>query len=135
MTQLVEWLVAGGGLEGASPKQVKAILAKLETMAVVIEHRSLPQAVFGVVDGEPYVAYWNATGAMNTTAAFARDHLSPARAKRAVREAMAIHAAVSSTDPLRADGYNTAREAYVRRLLEAKSVDDGGAPSLAEGAL
>lgn len=135
MTQLIEWIMDGGGLEGASPKQVKAILAKLETMATVVEHRSLPQAVFGVVDGEPYVAFWNVTGAMNTTAHFAHDHLSPARAKRAVREAMAVHAAVSSTDPHRADGYSAAREAYVRRLLEVRSVAAGGAQVLAEGAL
>lgn len=127
--------MSGGGLEGASPRQVKAILTKLEKLAVVVEHGTLPTAVFGVAENEPFVAFWNSSGAMNTTADFSHDHLSDRRALRAVREAMAVHAAIKSDNPYRADEYAKAREQYLRNRLEDKSVAAGGSQALADGAL
>jgi signal transduction protein with GAF and PtsI domain len=105
-------------------------------MATVVEHQTLPQAVFGVTDDdEPFVAFWNTSGAMNTTKHFAHDHLSPARAQRAVREAMAVHAAITTTELHRAAAYERTREVYLRKRLEAQHLADGGAQALAQGAL
>lgn len=136
MTTLVELLMAGGGLEGASPKQIRAILAKLETLAVVVENRSLPRVVFGLTDdGDPVVAFRYAMRPPTAASHFAHEHLSEHRAMRAVREAMAVHAAITSTDTYSAAAYDSARDVYLRQHLEAKSVAEGGARSLAEGVL
>jgi hypothetical protein len=132
---LVELLMHGGGLEGASAKQIRAVLEKLGTVAVVVPHGSLPQAHFGVADDEPYVVLLSAEGGPNTSAPFEREHLSAGRSMRRVRESMAVHAAITSNDSHKADAYNGAREQYLRNRVEAQSVADGGAQSLAEGAL
>lgn len=136
MTTLIEWLQDGGGLEGASPRQVKAILDNLQTMATIVEHRTLPQAQFAITtDGNPVVAYHYPMTLTATAAPFAHEHLSPARAMRAVREATAVHAAVTSAVPDRAASYAAARELYVRRLLEVGLVAEGGSQALAGGVL
>lgn len=132
---LAELVFSGGGLEGASEKQVRAILAKLEQFATVVEHRTLPEAVFGVTDSEPHVVFYRRDGGGNSTSSFVRDHLSPSRAMRAVREAMAVHAALSSDDAYISAAYASAREQFLRNELEADSVAAGGSRNLAEGAL
>lgn len=125
----------GGGLEGASPKQVRAMVDKLALIAAVVPHGSLPEAHFGVTDAQPYVAFLAAEGGLNSTAPFDRQHLSAQRAMRSVREAMAVHAAVTSQLPHRQAAYAAARGQYLRNRVEAESIAAGGAKALAEGAL
>ncbi|SDT41744.1 hypothetical protein SAMN04489743_2823 [Pseudarthrobacter equi] len=135
MNSLVELLMHGGGLEGASQKQIRAVLEKLGTIAVVVPHASLPQAHFGVNDGEPYLILLSADGGPNTSVPFAREHLSAGRSMRAVKESMSVHAAITSEVPIHQDSYGKAREQFLRNRIEADSIAAGGAPALAEGAL
>lgn len=124
--------MSGGGLEGASEKQVRAILAKLDLLAVVVEHRTLPSAMFGTSEhGEPFIVFLRDAGGANSTAPFSHAHLSPRRSMTAVREAMAAHAAVTRDDAR----YGLARDAYLRQRFEDELVADGGAPALAGGTL
>lgn len=135
MNTIVELLMAGGGLAGASPRQIRAVLDKLSTIAVVVPHGSLPQAHFGVTDSQPYVAFLAAEGGPNSTAPFAREQLSASRAMRVVREAMAVHASLTSDVPHHRAAYSAARQQYLRNRVEAESVSTGGAQALATGAL
>lgn len=135
MIALVDALMRGGGLEGASPKQIRAVLDRLSLIAVVVPHGILPEARFGVSDGQPFVALMNVDRGMNSTREFEQSFVSPSRAMRAVKEAMAIQAAVTTEVSYRRASYDQAREQYLRQRLEAKSVAAGGAQSLAEGAL
>ncbi|MET3718351.1 hypothetical protein [Arthrobacter sp. UYEF21] len=135
MIALVDALMRGGGLEGASPKQIRAVLDKLSLIAVVVPHGSLPEARFGVAEGQAYVALLNVDGAMNSTKPFEHHYVSPSRAMRAVKEAMAVHAAITTEVPHRRAAYDKAREQYLRHQLEATSVAAGGAQALAVGAL
>ncbi|MDQ0768208.1 hypothetical protein QF031_000957 [Pseudarthrobacter defluvii] len=75
-SELAELVLSGGGLKGASAKQVRAILEKLQTLAVVIEHRSLPSAQFSDATDEPCVFYFRAEGRENSAALFFESHLS-----------------------------------------------------------
>lgn len=135
LNSLVDALMRGGGLEGTSPKQVRAVLDKLGLIAVVVPYANLPEARFGIADGEPFVALMNVDAGMNTTQPFQQHHVSPSRAMRVVREAMAVHGAVTTEVPYRADSYAAARDQFLRNRLEARSVAAGGSRALAEGAL
>ncbi len=135
MIALIELLMSGGGLEGASPRQIRAVLDKLLNIAIVVPYGNLPEARFGMAAGEPFVALLNVAAGMNTTKPFEHRHVSPSRAMRAVREAMAEHGAITTEVPYRRASYDAARDVYLRNRLEAKSVEAGGAQRLAEGAL
>ncbi|MET4144439.1 hypothetical protein [Arthrobacter sp. UYCo732] len=135
MNTLIELLMSGGGLEGASPKQIRAVLDKLDNVAIVVPYAQLPEVRFGVTDDQPFVALLSPNGGANTTKPFEHAFVSPSRAMRAVREAMAIHGAVTTEVSYRRDSYGKARELFLRNRLEAKSVAAGGAQALAEGAL
>ncbi|MFS0717114.1 hypothetical protein ABC337_13885 [Arthrobacter sp. 1P04PC] len=133
---LVEDIMRGGGLAGASEKQVRAILAKLESLAVVVEQKSLPQAAFDVTEGRVPVVWFQRDGSGHETVLpFGREHVSKKRTLTAVRRAMAIHTAVTADHPYLRRGYDDARDAYLRQQLEDDLVAEGAARSLAGGAL
>lgn len=132
---LAEEVFTGGGLEGASEKQVRAILEKLQTLAVVVQHRTLPTADFLACDVGPAIVLLRNDGGSNTTTDFTDQHLSSSRSMTAVREAMAAHAAITSAISAQKDRYDAARELFLRQRIEADSVAQGGAQALAGGTL
>jgi len=133
---LVSDIIFAGGLEGASEKQVRAILANLEQLAVVVEKKSLPKAAFAVTEARIPVVWFPRDGSGHETVMpFGKEHASKKRTMTAVRRAMAIHAAATAKHPLHRHGYEDARELFLRQHLESESVAQGGAGALAVGAL
>lgn len=135
MTSLVDSVMHGGGLEGASEKQVRAVLRKLEGLAVVVPHRALPTAYFQVATGEPCILFYRNDGGGNSTAPFTVAHLSVKRSLTAMREAMAAHAVITAAAGPQRARWEAARDLYLRQQLEADAVAQGGARPLAEGTL
>lgn len=132
------------GLNRRIPRDhVAAVLEQLDQHAVVVEHKKIPEVYFDEQDGVPVVGFIPRQGRQQRLVRFGHQHLSAKRALTAARDALAVLAALKPrnrvferTYPLMlSQQYEEVRELYVRQLVEAKHIDDGGAPALAGGAL
>ncbi|MFD1211799.1 hypothetical protein ACFQ36_07070 [Arthrobacter sp. GCM10027362] len=116
-------------------EQIQSVLDAAGQHAVIVPLEKVPDAYFGVHGGEPVAIISPPRGGHGKAVPFNHSMLSGRRALTAVREALGVLKALRADQPYLRERYEEARDVYLRRHLEREHVDDGGAQTLAGGAL